>query len=368
MNSSKRLEVIDFLRGISCIGVLLFHVRVELWVGIQEIIKNSDQYSTFTKGAAILAVPTPFLGYSILLFFLISGFCIHYPNVGQTSTPNWKTYFCRRFWRIYPPFFFASLLSAFLSYFCYVYWNDPTWNLSSHWRIAALLQNYPPNNGQYLPNPSLWTIPLEIEFYILYPLAYFLICQRKGSLLFLFSISISIASIFFHNKGYHWINFTSFFLWPSWLLGTWVAVIFKNKKIAQMKNFTILMFLVLSLITAVISWFLKWPFWANYTAWTTFYLTLFIFSLTKFEWIKKQLGERFISAFSWIGKISFSLYLIHYPIFKVLGYWHRDLFDDKPSNFLITLLYLLPVIFFGWCFYMIIEKPIHQWSKRSHSI
>jgi len=71
LNSSKRLDVIDFLRGISCIGVLLFHVRVELWVGIQEIIKNSDQYSTVTKAAAILAVPTPFLGYSIVLFFLI---------------------------------------------------------------------------------------------------------------------------------------------------------------------------------------------------------------------------------------------------------------------------------------------------------
>ena len=134
-----------------------------------------------------------------------------------------------------------------------------------------------------------------------------------------------------------------------------------------MKNCSVSLLLTLSLITAVISWFLKWPFWANYTSWTIFYLAFFILSLIKFEWIKKQLGERIINSFSWIGKISFSLYLIHYPIFKVLGYCHRDLFDDKPSNFLVALLYLLPVIFFGWCFYMIIEKPIHNWSKRNHS-
>ena len=157
--------------------------------------------------------PNSILGYSILLFFLISGFCIHYPMQNDQPIQTGKPIFIRRFWRIYPPFFFASVLSAFLSYFCYVYWNDPSWNLSVIGGLH-LLQNYPPNNGQYLPNPSLWTIPLEIEFYILYPFAYFLMCQRKGFLLFLFSISISIASIFFIRKDITGLILPRFFYGP----------------------------------------------------------------------------------------------------------------------------------------------------------
>ena len=106
----------------------------------------------------MLAIPTPFLGYSILLFFLISGFCIHYPHAENQPSQTGKHIFTDDFGGFTRHSFLPQCCLHF-GYFCYVYWNDPSWNLSSHWRIATLLQNYPPNNGQYLPNPSLWTIP-----------------------------------------------------------------------------------------------------------------------------------------------------------------------------------------------------------------
>ena len=124
----ERIKVIDLLRGLSCLGVLLYHVRVDLWVGWWQITSYPQEYSTFAKLMAWLSVPTPFLGFAILLFFLISGFCIHYPNTVPNANPCWKTYFIRRFWRIYPTYFIAILFTALISYYCKAIWNDQTWD------------------------------------------------------------------------------------------------------------------------------------------------------------------------------------------------------------------------------------------------
>ncbi len=179
MKNSERIPVIDFLRGLSCLGVLLYHVRVDLWIGWWRITSYPQEYSSLAKAMAWLSIPTPFLGYAVVLFFLISGFCIHYPNTVGNVSPSWKTYFVRRFWRIYPTYFIALILTACISYFCYFMWGDATWNFDRILRVATLSQNYPPGYGQFLSNPSLWTIPLEVEFYILYPFAFFLIAKSR---------------------------------------------------------------------------------------------------------------------------------------------------------------------------------------------
>ena len=228
MKTKERLEVIDLLRGLSCLGVLLYHIRIDLWIGWWRITSYPQEYSTFAKAMAWLSVPTPFLGYAILLFFLISGFCIHYPNTLLDSKPCWQTYFKRRFWRIYPTYLIAIILTSLISYYCHIKWGDNTWNLERIIRVITVSQNYPPENGQFLSNPSLWTIPLEIEFYILYPLA-FLILLKFGFLrLLFFSIFVSGTGLYLSKQGMQWVSFTAIFLWPSWLLGAWISHLYKQ--------------------------------------------------------------------------------------------------------------------------------------------
>ncbi len=368
MKNSDRILIIDFLRGLSCLGVLLYHIRVDLWIGWWRITSYPQEYSSFAKAMAWLSIPTPFMGYAVVLFFLISGFCIHYPNTLTNARPRWKTYFIRRFWRIYPAYFAALVFTVGISYLCLTLWGDKTWDVSKIFRVSTLTQNYPPGNGQFLSNPSLWTIPLEIEFYLLYPLAFLFLASNRNPYLWLLAFGISVVSILLSYQGYNWLTFTALFLWPSWLLGAWIAKLYRDQKLKRIKLCYLLLLVGLTLVVSLISRYKNWESWIQYFAWTTFYSFFFIFCLSHARLINRMIGIRLTKAVSWIGKISFSLYLIHFPLFKLFGYLHREIFDEKPANFLISLFYLLPVILIAWLFFRCVEDPIHQWSKKKRSL
>ena len=51
------------------------------------------------------------------------------------------------------------------------------------------------------------------------------------------------------------------------------------------------------------------------------------------------------------------------PSFKILGLIHRESFGEKPANFLVTLLYLIPVILLAFIF-KYAENPILNGQKR----
>jgi peptidoglycan/LPS O-acetylase OafA/YrhL len=368
MKNSDRIPIIDFLRGLSCLGVLLYHVRVDLWIGWWRITSYPYEYSSFAKAMAWLSIPTPFMGYAVILFFLISGFCIHYPNTSGNARPNWKTYLIRRFWRIYPAYFAALVLTAGISYLCLSLWGDKTWDVSRIFRVATMTQNYPPGNGQFLSNPSLWTIPLELEFYILYPLAFLFFASNRISVLWFFALVMSGLSILISYQGHQWVSFTSLFLWPSWLLGAWIAKLFREQKLNRIKLFYLVSLVGLSLGVSLMSRYQNWETWIQYFAWTAFYSLFFIFCLSHSGLVNRMIGNCLMEAFSWIGKISFSLYLVHFPLFRIFGYLHRELFEEKPANFLISLFYLLPVILIAWVFFRSVEDPIHQWSKKKRNL
>tara|TARA_B100002019_G_scaffold280943_1_gene284451 strand:- start:1552 stop:2661 length:1110 start_codon:yes stop_codon:yes gene_type:complete len=366
LKEKERIEIIDLLRGISCLGVLLYHVRVDLWTGWWNIKLNPQNFSSFEKLTAWISIPTPFMGYAILLFFLISGFCIHYPNTSSSAQPHWLHYFKRRFWRIYPTYLVSVFLTASISYYIHIQWDDTTWKIERVIRVALLSQNYPPENGQFLSNPSLWTIPLEIEFYAIYPLAFFLILRLKFTWLIFISLCISAFTVYLMHLGFQWVSYTSLLLWPSWLLGAWVAALYRENKISEINlvvfSFGLIVFLILSLLSRLENW----ESWLQYGFWTGFYFILFLLFLRSEKDIYRARKYLIYRALAWLGQISFSLYLVHFPLFKLFGYLHRDFFGEKPANFLFSLLYFIPVIFLAWIFFKFIENPIHIWSKHGN--
>ena len=365
MSSTNRIPLIDMIRGLSCLGVLLYHVRVDLWIGWRQINLQQENYSSFEKFMAWISIPTPFMGYAVILFFLVSGFCIHYPNTLPNVKPHWKTYFKRRFWRIYPTYLFAIILTSIISYYLQIKEDDYTWSLERTFRAIVLTQNYPPTNGQFIANPSLWTIPLEIEFYILYPIAFLCILKFGFVIVLIFSACVSAIAVLLTKYGFEWVTFTSLLLWPSWLLGAWVASLHRENNLQKISSHFIIISGLVFLGLSIASRLQNWESWVQYGCWTGFYLFLFIAAL-KSKYLNNFENRFIFYLLTWLGKISFSLYLIHFPFFKLFGYLHRQILNEKPANFLISLFYLIPVIFLAWLFFRYIEEPIHKWSKNNY--
>ena len=171
-------------------------------------------------------------------------------------------------------------------------------------------------------------------------------------------------SIYLSHQGIYWTSYTFLFFWPVWLIGAWLAEKYESLKLQNLSTKFLIICLSAILSLGIISHLQNWLTWLQYIIWTIFYTILFIFSLTKNDFLNFPGMKKLMSVLGWLGKISFSLYLIHFPLFKLFGLIHRSYFIDKPANFMISLAYLLPVCFLAWIFYRLIEFPIHQWSKR----
>jgi peptidoglycan/LPS O-acetylase OafA/YrhL len=115
------------------------------------------------------------------IFFTISGFLI---TMSFDKNRNIKKYFYNRFLRIYPALWICAIFTLItlfifkaISFKQFFSRNIILWFLAE----ITFFQYYTPDLlrtwGVSAPNGSLWTIPVEIEFYILVPLI-FLVIQK----------------------------------------------------------------------------------------------------------------------------------------------------------------------------------------------
>jgi peptidoglycan/LPS O-acetylase OafA/YrhL len=156
---------IDGLRAIAALAVLVSHVAA--WTGL-------------TSGTAGVGAYTARLGaFGVAVFFVISGFLLYRPYAASHlqggPPPGTAKFYRRRFFRIFPPYWFA--LTAFVFVFHHASIASP--------RDAAqqylLLQIYDANTV-LAGLPQAWSLCVEISFYILLPGLAFLIARHGARL------------------------------------------------------------------------------------------------------------------------------------------------------------------------------------------
>lgn len=149
-----------------------------------------------THGYGYLKIDNTFIAFFIKIleffpgvpiFFVISGFLISSSIERSSSLP---AYFKNRFLRIYPALWVSILLSLVALYIFYPMEKIGFKELSA-WIFArgTIFQfyhnHYFDGFGMGNPNGALWTISLELQFYILLPLIYFVMLQIHNKNIFL---------------------------------------------------------------------------------------------------------------------------------------------------------------------------------------
>lgn len=354
------LESITILRGLAALGVVLFHVRIFLWVGWNEIRNNPHEYSALERLVSWLSIPTPFLGEGVLLFFVISGFCIHYPQAGQSEKLDLQNYFCRRFFRIYPPFVAAVGLS--LVVVAFLPWGEVTREpiLPS----LLLIQNYFPGvNSQISTNFSLWSIATEAELYLAYP--FMLLIWRKWGMAQSLNIfgAISVVAIGLYFYGFSEMAFCSLTFYIMWWGGAGLAELYTSGRLPKPPLSFI--FLAVALLgtgmvahaqgqkLVMVQRFLFGGFFIILTWWA---LSKDFQESLKPNFLRKLLLQ--------LGDISYSLYLIHFPLFQLFGYLWVQKMGSKPANFFVPIIFAFLSLIVAKVFYQLIEIPSHRLAKR----
>lgn len=159
-----RLGVLDGLRGVAVLLVLWYHTWEISW----------------------LPAPWPWLQFvpetgfvGVHLFFFLSGFVISYPflraQAAEQPEPTWGHFAYRRFIKIVPSYVLSIAVAFVSGYAAVVRFGDtPAWKeLLTH--LLFIHTWWPETYGSI--NGVLWTLAVEVEFYLIFPLIWF--CFRR---------------------------------------------------------------------------------------------------------------------------------------------------------------------------------------------
>jgi peptidoglycan/LPS O-acetylase OafA/YrhL len=139
-----------------------------------------------------------YLFHGVPIFFFTSGFLV---SASWERRPDIRIFAINRFLRIYPALvaaFLFSLLGIMLFYHPDLLHK---WAAFGAWVVAQLTlgQDWSPhflhNYGMGHPNASLWTIPVEISFYICVPLLYRLFAMTRRADLILLAIIVMSTTL-----------------------------------------------------------------------------------------------------------------------------------------------------------------------------
>ena len=74
---------------------------------------------------------------------------------------------------------------------------------------------------------------------------------------------------------------------------------------------------------------------------------------------------RIPSLFLWLGKISYSLFLIHYGVSSVVMHWLEPWVGNSPNRACGAMVFALLVsIASAWLLHLSVEKPCQKWIKK----
>ncbi|MFA7615956.1 MAG: acyltransferase [Weeksellaceae bacterium] len=344
----ERLKILDGLRVVAILMVMAFHYCY---------LFNSTLYQ--------IDLPRELFKYGYLgveLFFIISGFVI---TLTLTKTNNFINFIKKRWIRLFPGMLICSVLTfSIISLFDtnnFFPNSKSVVNLIvSNTFVSPALINSILNTQTSFIDPPYWSLWVEIQFYILIGILYFL--NKKHFIRNFTWVAVLLSSLFYfsHLTGIfaektEWFlrvvleifNFSQHALW--FVLG---VLIYKLYFVAKERQTIALVFIV----ALMQCWFLNFELYIlAFLIFITFVFYCFLYNQSLLHFLTNSKIQK-------IGIASYSIYLIHQNI--------GLLFIEKLTqtfgiyNFTLPVLVSVGFCYIGVIIYRFFEKPIGAYFKK----
>ena len=360
--AGAKLAFIEGMRGLAALYVVLGHICSIAYPGV--FLGERANAPEWLRAAM---QPFGFGHLAVAAFIVISGFCLQTSlfNGGNGTMQDAKTFFKRRALRILPPYYACLALSLIvvfaitplggsgLPFNLYVPATPPA--IASHF---LLIQNWSPD-WMYKINGVLWSIAIEAQLYILFPVIVFLLnkAYRLPTLMLASSVSASALML--------WPKAEKFYPWyfALFTLGMAASHLAYNPPKWRGPNALAAMLFAGICLAGCIWSAIRGFSMPVLDAWMGGCVVSVMYACTiskKFR-VGKWLGAKPLTA---LGAISYSLYLMHHPILQPL-YIFRPQWAHEPAMATLYLMIVgLPTILFGvTIFWFFFERPFMRRPK-----
>lgn len=355
--TTTRLETLDSLRGLAALAVLVSHC-LHLF---PEFVARGSAPTTWL-GVALKNTPLWMLvdGHgAVLVFFVLSGFVLSLPFLANTA-PAWPVFAARRVVRLYPPYAAALILAAILqaSFGAILPRDVTTWIANANWTDpldAWTAADYAFMIGDRISlNNPVWSLAYEMRISLILPLL-LLPTRRLGPRLGpLGSLATGLALLatylILRGRGSHEatgaLGLTALYA-SMFLLGALMAGQRDRLRAVRAEALPV----ILVLLAAVIFW----------RTWQDEFTTAAAAALIAAVLIPGPVA-RFcaLGVVRFLGRISYSLYLIHMPILLTM----LALLHGIVSLPVLAALIPPVAILVACLFHAAIEAPSQRLSRR----
>jgi peptidoglycan/LPS O-acetylase OafA/YrhL len=351
--NASYLAKVDHLRALAAVTVMLFHTKLST---LQAPSQDAIHLVLIDQGH--VGVP---------LFMVISGFILSHITTQKKIIV--KRFYANRILRIYPLLVTIAALSAF---------TPPSPNSTSAALVFFVLLL--PISGAYpVYSSPLWSVIVELQFYILFPLIRAMLDRYKWraySLMLMFVILIRMLIWLSTGKVHYLAFFTLFGGLDAFLFGAIARDVYALYRDQSFPWWTAVATMIAVVIVLSTVFKMRLFFHVDYQAatpqglyvqsvspmwiiWPTIQGALFAAVLVSYLLSKVTMfGSRQLA---WIGTISYSFYAWHALVISALA----SRFEAFLTPYLIGLLIILPVsLVVAAVSYYVVEWPFLQMRVR----
>lgn len=300
----------------------------------------------------------------VWIFFVLSGFLITRILLKarrDTATENRKSlvnFYIRRFLRIFPLYYFVLIVSFAVSAAFRINW---------YW-YASYLQNFMmimAGKDDYIFGTHLWSLAVEEQFYVVWPLIALFAPRIVLLPLILLSIALAVATRYYCTH-IGWSTFEVYIFTPASLDTLGCGALLAYFVTYRPKQVVWLRWISLAIGVGIVGASLLFKFRVGSTGMLPLIMglsSLWLVSIAS-DGVPGRLGQLIsLAPLIYIGRISYGIYVYHYFVPIVLEPYFKR-YSISPGDPLFLVICFFATMIVASLSWFLMEKPINELKDK----